>query len=168
MLAAQTFFGFATEWSDDLSQWEVFYLDQEGDEQVGRLELRWPLKGDWTEWKFELGELEGSIDVRWRNNPAEWELRSDDLTISARSVWANDISSWRISGGNNQIVLESRYGNTRESWQLRSSQFGSFNLQTSWEGDIREWEIQDELDEAIHPELKILCMFLVIYYNLPD
>ena len=163
-LSAQFLTGISTRWNDSFSEW-ILYTDKE--DREGELRLRWMSRNDWTEWEYRLGESTGRIKLKWRDNPNEWEIRGDNKVVTARTLWNNNFREWRITDNNRQLTLKSRYGNLLEEWVLRSTDYGHFEMATSWEGDPRDWIIIDELDEQISLPMKMALVFVVVYHSSP-
>lgn len=160
---AQGITGIGVVWSDDLREW-IFYARES---EVGELKMRWRNQNDWREWDFRIGELAGTIEQKWRNNPNQWEVRCDNQIATARTSFQNNFREWRITDNNHQITLRTRYGNIADEWEVRSSNHGSFEMITTWEGDIRDWDIYDELNEDIPFSMRIALIFIVIYSTAP-
>lgn len=150
-------------YNDSFREWTLFYGPDE--EELGELRLRWILQDNWLEWEFSIGEVSGTIQPKWRQNPWEWELRADNRIFTARPVSPNDPRQWRITDNQTQITWQTRYGNTAEEWQLRDSGAGTFSLEAEYPGDPRDWVITDDLD--IHPLFKMMMTFLTVYYSSP-
>ena len=163
-LTAQVLTGIGTRWNDTFSEW-IVYTDEE--DREGDLRLRWRLQNDWTEWEYRLGESTGRIKLKWRDNPNEWEIRGTNKVVTARTLWNNDFREWRITDNARQLTLKTRYGNLSEEWVLRSSNYGHFEMITSWEGDPRDWIIVDELDEQISLPMKMALVFVVVFHSSP-
>ena len=142
----QTLAGLGARWSDDFGEWIIYTIDESLE---GELKTKWRSQNNWTEWQYRVGEVTGSIKLKWPNNPNEWELRSENKIISARTLWRDNFQEWRISDNKNRLTLKTKYSNSGDEWALRSSTVGYFGMYTSWEGDPREWEIIDELDEDV-------------------
>ena len=163
-LFGQYLTGIATKWSDSFSEWYI-YTDVEGEE--GELKQRWALRNDWTEWEYRQGEHFGRIKLKWRNNFNEWEIRGGNEVVTARTLWNDNFREWRISGNGTQLSLNSRYGNTFDEWEIRKSDHGLFEMYTNWEGDPRDWNVVDELDERIGFTMKMAMIFIALYQSVP-
>ena len=156
--------GVATKWSDEFTEWRLF---TDTEEEEGELKLRWITRLDWTEWQYRVGERFGSIKLKWNNNPNEWEIRGDSETVTARTLWSNNFREWRIRSGSIQFTLKCRYGNVIDEWQIQDSEYGAFQMYTNWEGDPRDWIINDELDERVPFTVKMAMAFIVAYHSFP-
>ncbi|MEN0002855.1 MAG: hypothetical protein AAF798_01880 [Bacteroidota bacterium] len=162
-LHGQVLTGLATQWNDDLSQWYV-YTDEE--DVVGELRLRWPQQQDWTQWEFRMGELAGSIRLKWRENPNEWEIRVGNQVATARTVLNNRFREWRIFDGTHQFTLLQTYGNSTDEWKIRPNKWGTMDMITTWQNDPRDWEIYDELDEAVQFPIKLAIVFIGVVHSI--
>lgn len=163
-MAAQQLLGIASKWSDEFTEWEIF-TDEE--DVVGELQLRWPLQGDWTEWDYRIGEEIGTIKLKWKNDPSLWEIRGYDEIVTAKMIWSNDFREWRISNNDITLTLKTRYGNVFDEWEVREERHGAFGIYTVWEGDPREWEIADELDEELSLEMRMALIFIPVFHSFP-
>lgn len=163
-LSAQQLSGIATRWSDSFGEWIVF---AEEEEEPGELRMRWVGLDNWTEWEYRLGESTGQIQLKWNEDPNEWEIRGDNRIITARTLYRGDPMEWRITDNTNQLTLNNRYGNTSDHWTIRDSDHGYFSVYTAWEGDPRDWIIEDELGPAIDLPMKMALVFIAIYHSIP-
>ncbi len=156
--------GLTTAWSDSFREW-VIYTEDENEE--GELRQRWTNSDNWTEWEFRIGDLSGHIRQKWPNDPNAWELWTGNETIAARTVWPNDFREWRISWRGKQLTFKSRFSNILEEWELRGNNEEQFSVYTRFEGDPREWLIEDELDDS-HPfGVRLMMAFLAVYHATP-
>lgn len=158
---AQRLGGIYTRFENDLREWVL--VDHEGKE-AGFLRMRWMLQHDITLWDYRVGDAQGEIRARWRDNPGEWEIHGDGLIISARQVWKDVPTEWRLTNDAG-ITLQwvTRWANTPEEWELRNKrEFGRFEQFTAWEGDPRDWVIIDELSEEVPLPMRMGLVFLPI------
>ena len=156
--------GLSTRWDDSFSEWIIY--TEEG-EAEGEITMKWPIKGDWTQWNFRIGELSGTIQVKWRNDPNLWELRSNNEIITIRAVWKDDWRQWEVKNGDISLDVKSKWANILEEWQTEDSRFGSMKIYTSWEGDLRDWVVEDEFSDDISLPTKIAMSFIPVFYSTP-
>lgn len=180
-LRAQTLSGISSRWSDSFVEWELFVAvpdsvtaeeeDSEGldEELYGDLKLRWlNLRDDWREWDFTLGELRGTIRMKWKDDPTQWELRTyEGDIITMRTAWSNDFSEWRVTDNAFALTLQSRWSGQLDEWLVQDSARGSFYLYTLQEGDPRDWAIEDNLDASVSPAMKMALIFLTVFHSSP-
>lgn len=162
---AQELAGFSTIWDDSFAEWHLYIYD-EGEEE-GKIELTWPMRDDWTQWSFRLGELSGTVKQKWKDDPNLWELRADNEVITIRTVWSNDWRQWVVTNGSVRLDVKSKYGNILEEWSIRDTQLGEMQMYTAWEGDLRDWVIEDRLDDEVSLPTKIALTFIPIFYSTP-
>lgn len=160
----QVLTGVATKWSDSFKEWSIF---TDVEEEEGSLNLRWIINDDWTEWEYRLGEQFGRIDTKFKDNINQWEVRGDNQIITLRTLWRDNFREWRISDNEVQLTLKCRFGTVYDEWILTDESNGFFGMYTLFEGDPREWEIVDELDESVSFPMKMGLIFLVIYHSKP-
>jgi hypothetical protein len=164
LIMAQTLTGIASKWSDEFTEWDILTDDED---VVGELKMRWQLQGDWSEWDYRIEEEIGTIKLKWKNDPTQWEIRGYDEVVTAKMLWSNDIREWRITNNSISLTLKTRYGNLLDEWRVREDNYGRFEIYTHWEGDPREWDIVDELDEAMSLEMRMALVFISVFHSLP-
>lgn len=164
MNAQTELFGISSEWDDSFKEW-IIYTDDEDTE--GELSKRWLSKNDWTEWDYEIGDESGKIKKKWPNDNSFWELRGNGEIVTMRTKWRGDITEWRISDGNETLTLRSKYKTHLEEWEVKEKKFGKFEMFTTYQFDVRDWDIIDELDEEISMSIKIAMVFIVMYHTIP-
>ncbi|MCB0687841.1 MAG: hypothetical protein KDC53_15000 [Saprospiraceae bacterium] len=161
---AQELVGLSTRWDDSFAEWVIY---TEGGDVEGEITMKWPLKGDWSEWNFRIGELSGTIQVKWKNDPNLWEVRSDNQIITIRTIWKDDWRQWEVKNGDVSLDVKSRWANILEEWTADDDRYGSMKLYTSWEGDLRDWVVEDQLNEQITLPTKIALAFIPVFYATP-
>jgi hypothetical protein len=165
LLQAQYITGIATRWNDSFSEWEIYAVDEE--ELSGELRMLWPMRNDWTDWEYRLGEERGRIRLKWRDDFNEWEISAGNMVATARTLWRDNFREWRISNGKQQLTFRCRYGNITDEWEVRDSNYGDFRIYTTWEGDPRDWTVIDELDENIPLTMRMAMVFLATFVSTP-
>ena len=163
-LEAQNLTSVVSRWDDSFIEW-YFYTENEDEE--GELKMRWQLQNDWSEWEYRLNDYNGTIKLKWRDNPNEWELRGNNKIVTARTLWNNDLREWRITDNSKTLTLKSKWGNQLDEWELRDSPKGNFYMYTTTERDPRNWEIADELNADISFQMKMMLMFIVAFHSSP-
>ncbi len=162
---AQNLAGLSTRWDDSFTEW-IIYLAEEEDLQ-GEITMRWPMKGDWTEWDYRLGDLSGAIKVKWKDNPNLWEVRGDNEIVTIQTVWRDDWRQWEVKSGDIRIDVKSRWANILEEWSAQHDEWGKVQMYTSWEGDLRDWVIEDDLNQELSLPVKIAIVFIPVFYSTP-
>ncbi len=161
---AQRLVGLSTKWDDSFSEWIVY---TEHEDLEGEIVMRWPHRDDWSEWDYRVGELSGFIKVKWRNDANLWELRGENEIITIRTVWQNDWRQWEVKSGRIQLDIKSKWSNILEEWYLADDRYGAFNMFTTWEGDLRDWAIEDNLEDSISIHMRIALAFVPVLYATP-
>jgi len=161
---SQDIIGIGTKWNDSFREWEVHTPDEY---RTGTLELRWTIREDWEQWDFRLGDTTAQIRQKWKDDPNLWEIKCRGVVVTARTTWNNDFRQWRLSDDKHQLTWLSRYGNSREEWILREDDHGTFDLHTYWEGDPREWVVDDALDEDVSYAMRIALIFIALFNSVP-
>lgn len=174
-LFAQDYFtGVVSKWSDEFTEWDLYTYPEVAEEEEaleaeelapsGTFIMRWQSRGDWNTWDYTLNDQRGYIRTLFTDDPGKWELVGpQNEVITFRQIWANDHREWRVTDNRSQLTFKTKWGNRMDEWMVRGESHGSFDLYTSWEGDPREWEIVDELDEEISTEMKLAMIFIAVF-----
>lgn len=163
-VSAQVITQISTVWDDKIDEW-VIYTDV--DEIQGSIELRWPLRGDLSEWNYELDDISGIIKQTWKGNPNSWEIiPNNGPRIIAKTIWNNDLSEWKITQGDQVYRFRSKYTSQRSEWELTKSKEDEFYVYMMDEPDPRDWLIEDYIEDgSLH--LTITMSFMAIFNSLP-
>ncbi len=162
---AQDLAGIATRWDDSFTEWTIYIAEDEY--LQGTITMRWPLKGDWTEWDYRLGELSGAIKVKWKDDANLWEVRGQNEIVTIKTIWQNDWRQWEVKSGDLRLDVKSKWSNILEEWSAESSRWGQIQMYTAWEGDLRDWVIEDHLADEVTLPVKIALVFIPVFYSTP-
>jgi hypothetical protein len=180
-LQAQQLSSISTRWNDSFVAWEIFtqiprdtseVADEEEtpeEERNGEIKQRWlNVRDDWSEWDYQFRDEQGTIKVKWKDNPREWELRSyDGHIITMRTAWSNDFSEWRITDNGVSLILKSRWTSQFDEWLVDDPKRGRFYMYTLRQGDPRDWAIEDNLDASVSESMKLALVFITIFNTSP-
>lgn len=161
---AQELVGFSTKWDDSFSEWLIYTTDED---LVGEMTMRWYIRNDWSEWDYRIGETVGSIRMKWKDDMNLWELRGDNEIITIRTIYKDEWRQWEIKSSEYSFDVESKYGNILEEWVMQTRDLGNFEMFTAWEGDVRDWVIEEDLDPDVSIHAKIAAAFIPILYVTP-
>lgn len=181
--SAQRLSSISTRWNDAFVEWDLFTIpppdpnvpeDDPAPEPpeetiAGELKQRWlNVRDDWSEWDYQLGEEQGVIKVKWKDNPGEWELRSyqGDI-ITMRTTFPRNFTEWRVTDNNVSLQLKSKYTTQLDEWLVNDATDGKFYLYTLRPNDPRDWAIDDQLGPRISQSMKLALVFLVIINSVP-
>ena len=164
-LNAQELVGFSVEYGDTFAEWEVIPADEQID--IGELNVSWPQKSDWSDWDYNVAGRVGNIHQKWINRPNEWELIDGEYIVSIKNQWRGDLTIWKITCDDYTLKYESKYNNIADEWSLTTEGYGTFEVFTDFEGDPRDWVIQDRLEEDFPLALKMAMVFVSVYYSTP-
>ncbi len=154
-LDAQFIASIRAEWNDSFRSW---IIEDEEENRIGSIRLKWDLANDFSEWTFELLDYTGEIKTKWRNDPNMWELKSDDQVLTARPTWPGDYRSWTLSGKGQSIILEHDRG---YRWKIRSL---DYTLNSYYLFDPRDWAVETTVED-LDPLLELFVIFLAIYHS---
>ncbi len=175
-IAAQYISGMATKWGDSFVAWEIFATEPAEDDstewteyQLGTLQQRWiDIREDWSEWDFTLDGRDGTIKLKWNNDPSQWELRTYDGTIiTMKTIWNGDPTAWRISDGEQTYDLKSRYTTDLGEWSAKDDNDNVFKITVTYPNDPRDWTVRDGWGTAISNETKLALLFVVLSQTVP-
>jgi len=160
----QDIVGLSTRWDDSFAEW-IIYGEYEGEE--GEIVMKYPMREDWSQWNFSFGEINGTIQVKWKGDANLWELRGANEIVTIRTVWKDDWRQWEVKNGDVRIDVKSKWGNIFEEWTTTNSQHGEMKIYTSWEGDLRDWVIEDHLKEEVSLPTKLALAFIPLFHSTP-
>jgi hypothetical protein len=165
LLTAQDISILRTFYADDYRDW-LFYDAKEN--ELGTLRTRWQMTRDYSQWDIRLGELSGSILLRWQDRPNEWEVRIKDDFCYVVSTWPGQLDSWRISYKDKTYYLNLIPDPEGIQWALEQDQNALCYIYNVYYADPREWEVHREKgQENIDTTLMVTALFLVSYYSTP-
>lgn len=157
--------GADTRWSDSFREWILFGAEEE---EIGSMYLRWPMDENWLDWVIELGEYTGQARQKWPGNPDAWEIRYANEVVTARTVFPGDPTQWRIITPGQQLTFAARHPNLREEWNIRNDrQVGSYAVYTLYEGDLRQWNVEDQTGDQLGVPMKLTMLFLALFHSTP-
>lgn len=162
---SQELIGFSVEYGDTFIEWNVIPANEEID--LGELNLSWPHKSDWNDWEYKIDDRVGNIRQKWINKPNEWELIDGEYIVSIRNQWKGDLTIWKIKCDDYTLKFESKYNNLADEWTLTTDKYGHFDIYTEYEGDPKDWIIEDGLFEDVPMAIKMAMIFVSIYYSVP-
>lgn len=161
---AQEILGVRTYWNDDFREWIILAEEEKND---GKLQMMWELRNDWTEWEFDFLHLRGKIEQPRTNDAEFWTLKSGYENITMRTVWPGDRTEWKVSDGFINLVIKTRYNNVGDEWLVNDGKYGDFYIYTEWEGDPRDWLIEDFLEPEVSTLMKIALIHVVLMQSAP-
>ena len=148
-------------------EWEFVHFNEEGENtSYGRLSLKWPLQGNWNEWRYELNEFNGEIRRKWPGLNDQWELRGYDDLITFSPKWRNDLNEWTIRYNNTVMTLRTKSRDNPTFWRC-DMEGGYFEIFTERINDPSIWIIEDYLPEHVDIEAKIVLTFIALYHSFP-
>lgn len=152
-----------TQWSDTFGEWNIASIE---DKQFGSLERNYPAGNDWTSWTVQYNGYSGTIKQKWTNQPHQWELRYANQLVTMRPIFREDFASWRIEGNQKTVTWLKQFQNLDAPWTIR--QHPGFTIYTEFEGDPRDWIIEDDLiSEEITISMKLAMLFITLFYSSP-
>ncbi len=160
----QVLVGAATRWSDSFREWILY--NEEG--EAGSLEWMSLSREDGPEYRLRYEDTYGQARLKWPDRTDEWELRLGQEVATIRAVYRGDPTQWRIIGHEVQFTFQAKYPHQAEEWQIREKEFGQFRVYTRWQGDPREWVVEDQLeDERISSAMRLALLFTALVNATP-
>jgi len=163
-IRAQHMIGVGTRFDDSFREWIIATDDEDVE---GEIRMRWVFQNDWTVWDIQLGNVSASIEQKWKDDPNLWEIRCGDAIVNAKTTWPGEFIQWKLSDGKNQYNWGTKYTNQRDEWLIDSRDKNLFKVYMYWEGDPREWVIEDNLPDDISVAMKMAMVFLAIHFSSP-
>lgn len=162
--SAQRIIGVGTRFNNSFREW---IITTEDEDIRGELRMRWTFQDDWTVWDWRVGDVAATIEQKWAEDPNLWVIRCDGVTVNAKTAWAGEFKRWKLNDGNEQINWESKYANQKEDWEINASGDSPFRMHTYWEGDPREWVVEDDTSEKVSNAMKVAMIFLTLHFSSP-
>jgi len=159
-----TFLGASASYNDSFRSWEIYTVDSTDIGYTELLDLKWPLRNDWTEWKWETEEEVTYLQQTYRNNDSQWSHRVYLNPITMKAKWRNDPRIWTISYGDEKFIWKTAY-NLTDQWVYDDKDYGYFEIITTYENDARDWEILDQ--SSLPNEVKRSMIFISLYVASP-
>jgi hypothetical protein len=160
-VSAQFMTEITTKRPNNFTEWEI-YTEKEEDFPTGELRWQYNMQGDFSDWEYDVERNNGSIRLKWKNDPTQWEFRGDGTLIHARIIYPNDFTEWRITDN-----VMSTYRNDLSEWRVEDEQYGKFLIRVKYQNDARTWEIFDELSKEIPFTMKMAMVFTAVYHSVP-
>lgn len=164
LLVAQNIIGLGTRYDDSFKEWVIRTDD---DDIEGELRMRWAFRNDWTQWDFRIGDVIGTVEQKWKDDPNLWEIRCGDYTVNARTTWPNVFNRWKLNDGKNQFNWGTKYANQHDEWMTDSGQNDLFKVNAYWTDDPRDWVVTDNLPEDVSNAMKLAMIFIAIHFSTP-
>jgi hypothetical protein len=150
------------------NSFSIWILMDENEDPIGELRLRRPLNNDWSEWEYQLNDMQGIIKQKWKSDPTIWELIGNNETYTARLTYPGNFLSWDIEGNNRKrVTVFSKFNNVHDQWELKKSRIGTFKMNTIAQGDVRDWAIFESFDQDESPHFHMFLIFIVLYNSTP-
>lgn len=166
LVSAQEIVALRATYDDSFREWTIVTAD-EGDFD-GTLSLTFGgVNNDFTDWSFDLPTVSGSIRQKWSSSDRVWELAYDGDLITIERVWPGDNREWKIYDGQVTQVIKTRYGNTADEWIITDEKDGYFDIFTQWQGDPRDWIIEENLSSEYSLAFKVALAFTAVYNSMP-
>lgn len=162
-LVAQEIHFLRTLYSDDFREW-LLYDDENKD--IGNLRTRYQLTPDYSQWDIRLGELSGSVQLRWKDKPNEWEVRLQNEFLTASPTWPGQLDSWRITDHSKTYYLSLKQDPEGIQWILSKDQNDLLYVYNVYYNDVRDWAVEYQKKE-VSTSLIITAIFLSSYYSTP-
>ncbi len=152
----------STDYDDAFFEWTITT-----DSLEGELDMRNIFQEDWSEWDYSYeDESFGQIKLKWKQDPSLWELRGDNQIITARTIFKGDFLGWRITDNERSVELRSKFRNMPIEWEMKSKKYGNLFIYQDFEGDPREWVIED-YTENLDIHFKTMIVFIALIHSVP-
>jgi len=156
-----TFFNISSEYDNSAIEWQIVSLDSLDNEILSSVRAKWPNEKSWTEWQFDHLEYFWDMSLRYQTNPQHWYLNTDYGTVAIKQKWRNDFTEWTIRYDDIQLKWTTDFGNDISQWYFEDKEYGFMEMWTSYEGDPRDWEIEDQAPN-VPDEMKLAMMLITV------
>jgi hypothetical protein len=163
-LQAQLPIGIGTLYNNSFREWTITTDDED---IRGNLHMRWTFSDDWTAWDFDIGDVHGTIDQKWKEEPDLWEIKCNGVIVTARTAWPGEFYRWKLTDGHQQYNWYTRYASQPTEWMTDEGKNGFFQVYTYYENDAREWVIKDELPEDTSMAMRMAMIFMALHFSTP-
>jgi hypothetical protein len=150
-------------WDDRFTEWEM--IDEETG-QRGEIRLRWTFPLDWTQWDIRWGDTTAEFRPTWRDDLGQWDLIMGSERITAQTRWPGDDSEWRIRYHDQTVIWRPGDRRFRDVWETDDLKRAPFRMYTLYEGDPRDWVIEDGMKEDVFG-LRLILIMLTIFHSTP-
>lgn len=155
------FFAVASEYDDSAVSWYLYAEDDDYNEIQSSVRAKWPLKNTWTEWQFDHLDYYWDMYLRYQTNPQHWFLDTYNTKISIKQKWRNDLTEWTISYDKHRLKWTTEYGRDVSYWYFEDKELGFMQMWTTYDGDARDWEVEDEAPD-VPDEVKMAMILITI------
>lgn len=100
-------------------------------------------------------------------SPTYGVVRCDGETVNVKTSWNGEFYRWRMTDGHHQYTWESRYANIHDEWVTGPNDNGFFRVYKYYEGDPRDWVIEDELPEDVSLAMRMAMIFVAVHFSSP-
>lgn len=156
-----TFYAVGSEYDDSAVSWNLFAIDEDDNEFQSNISAKWPLKSSWTEWQFDHLQYYWDMYLRYQTNPQHWFMDTYNTKISIKQKWRNDLTEWIITYNNQKLKWTTEYGRDVSQWYFEDKQLGFMQMWTTYEGDARDWDIDDQAPN-VPDEVKMAMILITI------
>lgn len=161
---AQHLIGMSTRYDSDISEWILYPEDEKLPECTIR--ARWSIPSNPGEWDFRMGEISGTIRLKWKDRLDEWEIIGDNIITRLKMVWPGNLSEWRVETSDKEYTIQSKYNFVLGDWLVKSKGDSPFIMYPAYQNDLRDWKIEDNLPEDLHITARIGLCFAVMISNI--
>jgi len=150
-------------WDDRFTEWEILNEDT-GEE--GSINLRWTFPLDWSVWDIRWGDTTAEFSLSWKDDPEQWDLIMGGTRVTARTRWPGDLREWRIQFDGETLYWKPLDRFQPDIWEPENLKRVPFRMYTLYEGDPRDWIIEDDLRKDAFP-LRLMLIMLAIHHTIP-
>ena len=159
--AQSQFFNISSIYDDSAVEWRIVSLDSLNNEIYSTVRAKWPNKPTWTEWQFDHLEYYWDMSLRYQTNPQHWFLETNYGSVAIKQKWRNDFTEWTITYDDIRLKWTTDYGNDISQWYFEDKKYGFMEMWNSYDGDPRDWEIEDQAPN-IPDEMKMAMLLITV------
>lgn len=159
-------------YDNSFRSWTSIYVEdpfnEDSDTKEGTFEIVWGINNDWSEWRYDLEDDRGRIELRGNQVVPYFELSNQNAEVwTARTVWPRDFKEWKIKGHHNYVVKQ-KFSYDLEEWLLLGADNTPLcTIFTDSRNDLRDWILDYHTQEILPIEIQQFFIFLVLYNTCP-
>jgi len=127
-------------WDDNVSQWVAQDLDGE---DMAEIRLTWATSDVLNAWTIDTPTYTAELKTKWPDNFNLWEMNVQGNWITARTIMNDRFDRWRLKIGDKTYTYQRAWSGR---WELRSIDGEQWFMETQFQGDIRDWVIESNID----------------------
>ncbi len=163
-LEAQVIEAAYSEWDDQFEEYKIHINEEEYVEAIRQFGSnpyrRWNLRFE----NLDGGYYSGYMQLKREGDINYWDFNFDNEFLSIETIYRNDVFTWRIRQGELSFTFsaQDRFGYVWEDRFMKEFDWLMYQVE---EGDIRDWYIDDDSDDALSFPMRIAAVLIILEIN---